>query len=629
MCGICGIVYKDRQRPVAPELLSGMVAALAHRGPDDRGTWRGGNAGLGHTRLAILDTSPLGRQPMANEDGTVQVVFNGEIYNFRELRAFLESRGHVLRSRTDTEVLAHLWEEDGEALLPRLCGMFALAVWDARRGRLFLARDRFGKKPLYYADLPDRIVFASEAKAILRDPDFTATPDLLALHGYLTLQSVPAPLCAFAGMRKLPPAGCLTWDEGGTRQRRYWSLSYARKEPVASPADARALAERLREALRRAVARRLRSDVPLGAFLSGGLDSSMVVAIMTELLERPVKTFSIGFPEAAYDESAYARLAAAHIGSEHHELVVTPRDADFFAELAFCYDEPFADSSAIPTYILSRLAREYVTVALSGDGGDENFAGYPRYVLSPGERVRAPAPSPLWRDHPELGDMPPWLANYYLRITHFHELYQQDLYADALLDVARAHPGVGFMREVADASDAVDPTDRFCAIDFGRYLPDTLMTKVDIASMAHGLEVRCPWLDHELVEFAATIPSALKLGPDGVGKRIFKRVAEHYLPPEIIHRKKMGFGVPIDAWFRGSMREFVHDVLTSARARSRGYFRPEYVARLLARHDANTGEDWHYHIWNLLLFELWHLAYIDRTLSRPVGPARLDMRERR
>jgi len=619
MCGICGLLYKDRSRPVATGVLGAMVAALGHRGPDARGVWTDGAVGLGHARLSILDLGPLGRQPMANEDGTVLVTFNGEIYNHAELRTVLEAKGHVFRSATDTEVLVHLWEECGESCVERLAGMFAFAIWDTRRRLLFLARDRFGKKPLVYADLADRFVFASEAKAILCEPDFEAAPDLLGLHGYLTMQSLPAPLSAFRGMRKLAPAHCLTLGEQGTRLRRYWKLTYADKLRVDTPRDEENLLAQLRELLRRAVAKRLRSDVPLGAFLSGGLDSSMVVAIMMELLGRPVKTFSIGFREPEYDESRYARLAAAHLGAEHHELVLSPCDADFLTELAFFYDEPFADSSAIPTFLLSRLTREHVTVALSGDGGDENFAGYPRYVMSERDRTCVPAVPAFWTGDADALSLSPTLFNYYLRITHFHELYQKDLYAGDLLELAGKHPGVRFMLDITTASDARDATDVMLDLDFQRYLPDTLMTKIDIAAMAHGLEVRCPWLDHELAGFVARIPSRLKLRPDGQGKYLFKRLAEAYLPREIIYRKKMGFGVPIDAWFRDSLRDLVHDVLTSARARSRGYFREGYVTRLLERHNANTGENWHYHIWNLFMLEMWHLTYIDKVLSRPAA----------
>lgn len=621
MCGICGIIMKDPASPVPDGLLARMNALQRHRGPDDSGVHVDGHVGLGHVRLSILDLSPLGHQPMSNEDGGVWVTFNGEIYNYEALREQLVQKGHVFASRTDTEVLAHLWEEKGEHCVDELEGMFAFAIWDTRHHTLFMARDRMGKKPLFYAELPDRLLFASEPKCFLADPAFEARPDLAGIHLYLTYQSVPAPHSAFQNVRKLPAACCaLLRDDGLLRVRRYWRLSYQDQFQIETPAQERELEERLHHMLRQSVRKRLRSDVPLGAFLSGGVDSSMVVALMASMSDRPVKTFSIGFAEEEYNELPYARMVARHCATEHHELVVRPDAAAVFPELVWHYGEPFADSSAIPTYYLSKLTREGVVVALSGDGGDENFAGYPRYVMSDADRALRPwASQPLWTD-PRLAEgMPPEFFPYYLRMTHFHEAYQETLYGEALSDQARRAPGVGLLLDLWRKVDAPDTLGKMTGVDFGLYLPDTLMTKVDIAAMAHSLEVRCPFLDHKLIEFAARIPSRLKLHGGTEGKHIFKRIAERYLPRQVIYRRKMGFGVPLDHWFRNELKEMAHDVLLSQRAMQRGYFRREHIERILALQEQPNGQSWHYHIWNLLMLELWHLMFIDRVLEPPAS----------
>lgn len=639
MCGITGVLYHDPARAADPELIGRMNRVLSHRGPDDSGVWTKANVGLGQARLSIIDLSPLGHQPMSNEDGTVWITFNGEIYNFAELREELIGKGHTFRSRTDTEVVVHLWEEEGERCVERLRGMFAIALWDDRQKTLFLARDREGKKPLFYAALPDRFIFGSEIKALLQDAGLRREPDLSAIHLYLAYQSVPAPLCAFKGIEKLPPAHTMTVRNGQVRLRRYWKLSYRNQRSTRSEHDRNALQDEIIERLREAVRVRLMSDVPLGAFLSGGIDSSLIVALMAGMMDQPVKTFSIGFAQDEYNELPYARMVAEQYGTEHHEFVVTPDAQAIFPELIWHYNEPFADSSAIPTYYVSKMARQFVTVVLSGDGGDENFAGYQRYqnqgdfALKPGypallsRLVKSHAMFSVFVEHgggwrktmSRLGQLDQQKLLYYYRITHFHEGYQSQLYTPELWAQLDGLTTVDWMLDKYRQSDAGDFLGATLDVDLGMYLPDTLMTKTDVASMAHSLEVRAPFLDHQFLEFAAQIPSELKL-KDGVeGKAILKKAAEKYLPKDVIYRKKMGFGVPIDHWFRDELKEMVYDTLLSDKAIGRGYFRRDYIERMLERHQ--SGETWQYLIWNLLMLESWHLMFIDQSMPIPSAHA--------
>jgi asparagine synthase (glutamine-hydrolysing) len=637
MCGICGVLYYDRSRPVSEDFLRRMNGVLRHRGPDEDGVWLQGNVGLGQCRLSIIDLSPLGHQPMCNEDGTVWITFNGEIYNYLELRSALLKKGHRFRSQTDTEAIVHLWEEEGERCVERLRGMFAFALWDANQQVLFLARDRMGKKPLFYAPLPDRLLFGSEIKAILQDPDFKRDVDLEAIHHYLAYQSVPAPYCAFKNIHKLPPAHCLLIKNGQGTPRRYWKLSYRQKLQVRGATAIAALQEQIIEQLREAVRIRLMSDVPLGAFLSGGIDSSIIVALMAGLMDQPVKTFSIGFAEDEYNELPYARMVAERYGTDHHEFMVTPDAKAIFPELVWHYNEPFADSSAIPTYYVSKLARQYVTVILSGDGGDENFAGYPRYQLQGAYTPQPHYPSLLarllrpdarwqdfrgqgsswWRERRRLHGLTQERLLYYYRITHFHEGYQAQLYTPELRARLNGVFTVDWLLEKYRQSDATDFLDATLDVDLGLYLPDTLMTKVDIASMAHSLETRAPLLDHHFLEFVASIPPQLKLKDGVTSKYIFKKAVEPYLPTEVIYRKKMGFGVPIDHWFRHELKDMVYEVLLSRRAMERGYFQRGYIETMLTRH--HHGESWQYLIWNLLMLELWHQMFIDEVLAPPTA----------
>ncbi|MFZ2089335.1 MAG: asparagine synthase (glutamine-hydrolyzing) [Desulfobaccales bacterium] len=636
MCGICGIVYKDPRRRVDPGLLKRMALVQNHRGPDDQGCWQQDNVGLAHVRLSIIDLSPLGHQPMTNEDNSVWITFNGEIYNFLELREELRQKGHQFRSRTDTEVIVHLWEEEGVRCVERLRGMFAFAIWDDRQKTLFLARDRMGKKPLFYAMLPDRFLFASEIKAILEDPDFRPEPDLKAIHYYLAYQSVPSPYSAFRGIHKLPPAHCLLVKEGKGEPRRYWKLSYQNKLSVNGAKGEEDLQEEILERLREAVRIRLISDVPLGAFLSGGIDSSLVVALMAGICNEPVKTFSISFAQEEYNEAHYARMVADRYRTDHHEFKVTPDAKAIFPELVWHYNEPFADPSAIPTYYVSKLARQHVTVVLNGDGGDENFAGYPRYALN-GSFEREGGLWPLlhqwlgdlyawqdfvrqqrlWKDPAALRSFSPRLFSYYWRITHFHELHQAKLYTPHMRAATAHYPAFQLMLGKYQASDARDFLDALLNLDLELYLPDTLMVKVDIASMAHSLEARAPMLDHHFLEFTARIPANLKLKNGTESKYIFKKAAEAFLPEEVIYRPKMGFGVPTDHWFRHELRELVTDTLLSPSALGRGYFRRDFLEKLLTEHQSGE-KNWQYLIWNLLMLELWHQMFIDKTLEPPV-----------
>jgi len=608
-----------------------MCDLLAHRGPDGGHAVVDGVAGLGHRRLAIIDLSPAGRQPMSTANGHVWITFNGEIYNFQELRSKLEARGHRFQTRTDTEVILAAYEEFGVECLGHLNGMFALAIWDRPRQRLLMARDRAGKKPLYYWKNHDGLAFASEPKAFLADADFSPEADPAALSAYLTYQYVPTPQSAFKGVKKLPPAHYLLAENGKISIERYWKLSYSRKTTMTEPEAAEALLEKLREAVRI----RLVSDVPLGAFLSGGIDSGSVVALMAQLGSSPVKTFSIGFEEKAFDELEYARMVAARYGTDHREFVVRPDAVELLPRLVWHYNEPFADSSAIPTFVLSELTRRYVTVALNGDAGDENFAGYERYranVLAQRyDRVPAAVRRPLRRLAelmPHSGKSGSLLSKgkrfveafgepreqrYARWMSHFHRSLRVELCRPDFLEAGGPDPA-SILVDAYAASDATDFVDATLDVDVQNYLPDDLLVKVDIATMAHGLEGRSPLLDYNVMEFAASLPSAFKL-KGGVKKHILKLAVSSLLPDEIINRPKMGFGVPLETWFRHELKEMAYDILLSPRLRQRGYFNDAFVKRLLDEHSSGA-RAWHYQLWNLLVLELWHRAFIDRRPTR-------------
>jgi asparagine synthase (glutamine-hydrolysing) len=638
MCGIAGRYNYVSGAPVAGAMVRGMCDLIAHRGPDGDGVWAEGPVGLGHRRLAIIDLSEGGRQPMTHIDGGLTITFNGEIYNYLELRRDLEARGHRFRSQSDTEVMLASYRQWGTECVTRFRGMFAFALWDAAERTLMIARDRVGKKPLHYWIDRHGIAFASEPKAFLADPAFQPEPDVEALSAYLNYQYVPSPLSAFKGVRKLPPAHRLIVRDGRVTIDRYWKLSYATKRKI-SEADAVAeLIERLREATRL----RLISDVPLGAFLSGGIDSSAIVALMAGLMDTPVKTFSIGFDEKEYDELPYARMVAQRYGTDHHEFVVRPDAVEIFPKLVWHYNEPFADASAIPTYYLSEMARRYVTVALNGDAGDENFAGYRRYIPTShaqrfdrlplplrravgGVARNSPAPgrsdSVLYRGRQwlrRLSDTPE--GRYARRVMIFEPEIKGDLCEPSFLDAAGDDGTPRLLLDAFAQSDAVEFVDALLDVDVNHYLSDCLLVKVDIAAMAHGLEGRSPMLDHEFMEFAASLPADFKLRGNTT-KYILKQAVRQLVPADIIDRPKKGFGVPLDSWFRKDLREMSGDLLLDGRLQQRGYFKPGAVRRMLEEHWSGAA-DWQNHLWTVLMLESWHRMFIDeRPAAAPSAPS--------
>jgi len=627
MCGICGKISLNNE-PIDKVLLKNMISCLSHRGPDDEGIYIKGAIGLGHRRLSIIDLSPLAYQPMSNEDGTIWIVYNGEIYNFIDLREDLIKKGHVFRSKSDTEAIIHSYEEYGIECLKYLRGMFAFALWDEKDRSLFIARDRVGKKPLYYLHSQNAFVFASEIKSILQDESFLRKPDHTAIHHYLTYQYVPSPWTAFEGIKKLPPAHYLVLRNGQVEIKRYWKLSYLPKHRMKEEDLGDEIIERLRESVRI----RLISDVPLGAFLSGGIDSSAIVALMSGIMDEPVKTFSIGFKETAYNELHYARMVAERFRTNHVEFVVEPKAIDIIDKLIWHYNEPFADPSAIPTYYVSKLAREHVTVVLNGDGGDENFAGYGRYAANEFSRMMhrffppsvAKAVLPLVMILPHGKDP----TNFFWRLKRFLQEYvktpelrnghwlchfttemKNDLYEGDFLKQFSHVDSFDLLLDKYKEAEADSFLDKTLYADVMMYLPDDLLVKVDVASMANSLEARSPFLDHEFMEFAAKIPSELKL-KGRTTKYVLKESLKGILPDEVLYREKMGFGVPIDHWFRNELKDMAYDIILGERARSRGYFKTSALKKILDEHSSYKW-NWHYHIWNLLMLELWHRMFID------------------
>ncbi len=627
MCGISGKLNFDG-KPVAAELIGRMNAVLSHRGPDDEGVFVKGGVGLGHRRLSVIDLSPAAHQPMHNEDGTLWIVFNGEIYNFLELKQELLAKGHRFSSNSDTEVILHLFEEEGVDSVNRLRGMFAFAIWDERDRSLFLARDRVGKKPLIYYHDQETFLFASEIKALLQDPQVKVEPDVKAIHHYLTWQCVPAPFSAFAGIHKLPPAHYLLLKDGKADIRRYWSLSYLPKHTAPFAELQEEIVERLREATRL----RMISDVPLGAFLSGGVDSSAIVALMAEQSSMPVKTFAIGFKEAAYNELPFARMVAKRFATDHTEFIVEPDAVEILPKLVWHYNEPFADSSAIPSYYVAKLAREHVTVVLNGDGGDENFAGYGRYAANlfadslrrffPPQLVRLLLPMVMalphgsdptsfcWRLKRFLQEYvkSPELRNAYW-MSHFTPEMKEGLYtADFAARMHGSDPYALLLQRFSE-TDAIDFTDKSLYADVMHYLPDDLLVKMDIATMASSLEARSPFLDHRFMEFVARIPAEYKLKGRST-KHILKEALRGLLPDEVLFREKMGFAVPLDHWFRHELKELAYDTLLDKRSIERGYFNSSFVRKILDEHTAGRW-NWQNHIYNLLMLELWQRRFID------------------
>jgi len=628
MCGIAGFIdYWDKAPGHSHErgrLLKRMCDVIRHRGPDDEGFLVKPGVALGMRRLSIIDLAG-GHQPISGEDGKVTIVFNGEIYNFQELRPELEKRGHAFKTNSDTEAIVHAYEEYGAACANYLRGMFAFAIWDDRTRELYIARDRVGKKPLYYTVTPGgTLIFGSEIKSILEHPHVTTEINLEALDAYFTLGYVPDPLTIFRDIHKLPPGHYLTFTDGRLHTQQYWDFNF---EPADSckPED---YMDELRALLDESVRLRLISDVPLGAFLSGGIDSSTVVALMAQNMNQPVKTFSIGFHEDSYNELKYARLTAKKLGTDHHEFFVTPQICDVVDDLVWHFDEPFADPSAIPTFMVSKLAREHVTVALSGDGGDELFAGYTHYVVQENRRASSALPKAL-RD----GVMRPlsyrlphgaWGRNYlhnisldpidrYLdSLSYFTELSKRALYTgDFQTALGTTDRVARRFREFASRVKTNEPLDQLLYIDSKTYLPGDILTKVDRMSMATSLEVRVPLLDHKLIDFVTRVPAPLKL--NGIEtKQLLKRVAKDLIPAEILNRPKQGFGIPLEQWINRQLRDQILETLRETRTRQRGYVNYKYVDLIVDEHHKGR-RDHSFPLWSLLILELWHRQYIDRS----------------
>jgi asparagine synthase (glutamine-hydrolysing) len=633
MCGIAGKLNFAAARPVHPEQLRAMTAAIAHRGPDADGFYVGPGIGLGHRRLSIIDLA-TGDQPVSNEDGAIQVVFNGEIYNFADLRSELEGAGHVFRTRTDTEVIVHAYEEWGEQSVERFRGMFAYALWDGRRRRLVLVRDRLGVKPVFYAVTPESLVFGSEIKALLEDPDVPCEWSAEALDAYLALQYVPAPRTIYRDIWKLPAGHLLVAEGANVSVRRYWDLTFTGEGDASREEQ---YLEQLDALVGESVRLRLVSDVPIGAFLSGGIDSSIVVAAMVDGRAGRVVTTSVGFAEQAFNELEHARTVARHLETESYEKVVTPDIVEVLPRLAWHFDEPFADSSAVPTYYVSAAAREHVTVALSGDGGDELWAGYARHRV---ERWELAARARLGSAG---GRAAAWLANRlpfemkgkrslgHLALSpadacaqkHAYGLFEagsrdsgsrDSLYTrDFAASVRDADPFAGF-RIAYDACPSSDPLDRALYVDVKTYLVDDILAKVDRMSMAVSLEAREPLLDHKLLEFAATVPTALKL-KKGRSKYLLRRLLERRVPRAIMDRPKHGFEAPIGAWLRGPLAPMTNELLLDGRLERRGIFEPRSIERLWREHREGR-RDHRHRLWSLLMLELWFRQYADAPASR-------------
>lgn len=630
MCGIAGGLWFEAKQAISPRTLDAMVDSLTHRGPDDRGchleslvTDPGGlvpGVALGFRRLSIIDLAS-GHQPMANEDRSVFIVFNGEIYNYRDLRRRLEGSGHRFESSSDTETIIHLYEDLGTDCFAHLNGMFAIAIWDRPRRQLVLARDRLGKKPLYYQFKDAQLLFGSELKALAESATFDKRISAAAIDQFLTYQYVPHPNTIYSNVRKLPPGHVAVFRDNGCTVSRYWRVDWQHE---ADMGEAEA-AQRVDELFRDSVRLRLRSDVPLGAFLSGGVDSSLVVAVAQQQLDNPIHSFSVGFSVADFDETKYARLVANWVRSEHHEYRVEPDAVSILDQLVWNFDEPFGDSSAIPTWYLCQWTRKYVTVALSGDGGDELFAGYDRYralwlsrwmerVLPIGPLLRSrwvqslrssPRERSFIRRLKRFGEAinQPLARRYMNWIQIFPEQLRASLYRDEFVEQLPDEDPFEFFEAAWKQTGNRDLVSKSSLADLITYLPCDLMTKVDIASMAHGLECRAPMLDYRLVELAASLPSKLKFRL-GRGKRLLRRAFDKLLPRQIWTRPKMGFGVPLAVWFRHELRSLTQTRLLGNDARLHQFFRPEAIEQMVDQHLSGVTNH-SYRLWNLLVLESW------------------------
>ena len=627
MCGITGFISTDRTEPIVAReaLLTRMCETLHYRGPDEMGTLIRDRAALGMRRLSIIDIKS-GQQPIFNKNKDLAIVFNGEIYNFQELRKELITLGGSFRTNSDTEVIVRAYEAFGPDCVNRLRGMFAFAIWDFHKEKLFLARDRLGKKPLFYTLTPTgEFIFGSELKALLEHPCISREIEHAALDAYMTFGYVPEEFCIFKRIKKLLPGHHLTFTDGVVKSEKYWDVDLSKADNSRSEAE---WTEILREKIRESVSVRLVSEVPLGAFLSGGIDSSAIVGMMTGLSPEPVRTFSIGFNEDSFDELKFARIAAKKFGTEHHEFIVTPDLFELVDQIVHHFDEPFADQSSLPTFMLAKLAREYVTVVLSGDGGDELFAGYSRYLIDQRRNNFALLPA-IVRDRlirPISKAMPHWALgkNYLFHIS----LSATDRYIDNISvfnapkksylysrEFAKKVNGNGSSAELqfvrfSKAMPADDPVARRLYLDTKTYLPGDILTKVDRMTMANSIEARAPFLDHELVELVSGIPSRFKMSQNGT-KYILRKAVKDLVPSEILNRKKQGFGVPIGQWINDQLKDRIREELCESRTTSRGYFDEKYVMVLIDEHstgrrDHSTG------LWMLWMLERWFRQYIDR-----------------
>jgi asparagine synthase (glutamine-hydrolysing) len=627
MCGISGIV-NARDRTVERSVLERMNAAIAHRGPDDDGFYVNKNAGLAMRRLSIIDVAG-GHQPIHNHDKTKWLVFNGEIYNYQSLRDDLVKRGHELYTKSDTEVVLHLYEEHGADCLQFLRGMFAFAIWDELEQTLFLARDRVGKKPLLYSHQPNGdLIFGSEFQAVLQHPSVSREVDREAIDSYLSFLCVPAPQTAFKQIRKLEPGHWLRWRGGEIETNRYWLPDFSKKIKITENEAIEETTRILRESTRL----RMISEVPLGAFLSGGVDSSTVVALMAQESSSPVKTFSIGFEEQDFSELKYAKRVAEHVGAEYHEFIVRPNAVDVIPTLVEHYGEPYADSSAIPTYYVSKETRQHVTVALNGDGGDESFAGYERYaamrIAETYRRIPAglrkifvEAPVSLlpiselkrsrFRDAKRFIKAAnlPRTERYFRWMSTFNRKAKRELYTKDFAATIGDDQAFSFLDKWFSSAGGSGTLDATLLTDQMTYLPNDLLVKVDIASMANSLEARSPFLDHNLIEFAASLPEGMKMRGFET-KTLLKKVATRLVPKEVVYRRKMGFGVPIGNWFRGEMKDFVRSVLLSERSLKRGVVRPDMIERYVNEHITGA-RDHAFQLWTLMMLELWYQRFID------------------
>ncbi len=627
MCGITGFVNFDKS-PADLSILERMNQAIIHRGPDEDGFYHAENVGLAMRRLAIIDLSG-GQQPIFNEDKTKVIVFNGEIYNYQEIRADLESRGHKFYTNSDTETVIHLYDKYGVDCVRHLRGMFAFAIWDRLEESLFIARDRVGKKPLLYAHQPNGdLIFGSEFQAVLQHPAISREVDFSALDSYLSYLCVPAPQTAFKQIRKLEPAHWGIWKDGKLKTHRYWTPDFSTKLKIS---EEEAIEETTR-IVRESVKLRMISEVPLGAFLSGGVDSSAVVALMAEESSQPVKTFSIGFEEDDFSELKYAKIVAKHVGAEYNEFIVRPKALEILPTLVKHYGEPYADSSAIPTYYVSRETRKFVTVALNGDGGDESFAGYERYLaMNLAEKYRR-IPAVLRKGLIETGvGLLPNPTQFRSRIKSLKRFVEsgslgnverylgwmsaispglkEDLMSNEFRAQLNESRPIDVLQKWFDQTGDLGIIDATMLTDQMTYLPNDLLVKVDIASMANSLEARSPLLDHKVIEFAASLPQNLKARGRET-KSLLKKVAARLVPKEVIYRRKMGFGVPIGKWLRGDLKAFMHETLLSERFAKRGLFEQNKVAELIEKHSAQKA-DYATPLWTLLMLELWFQEFID------------------